>query len=68
MDRLDAMRIFDEVAGRGGFAGAARKLNLSPSVVTRAVARLERDIGVKLLIRTTRSVKLTHVGERYLAD
>lgn len=68
MDRLEAMRIFCEVADRGGFAGAARKLNLSPSVVTRAVAGLERDIGGKLLIRTTRSVKLTHVGERYLTD
>lgn len=68
MDRLEAMSIFCEVADRGGFAESARKLNLSPSVVTRAVARLERDIGAKLLIRTTRSVKLTHAGERYLAD
>lgn len=68
MDRLEAMRIFGEVADRGGFAGAARKLNLSPSVVTRAVAGLERDIGVPLLIRTTRSVKLTSAGEGYLAD
>lgn len=68
MDRLEAMRIFGVVADHGGFAGAARHLNLSPSVVTRAVAGLERDIGAKLLIRTTRSVKLTHAGERYLAD
>lgn len=68
MDRLEAMRIFGEVAERGGFAGAARKLNLSPSVVTRAISGLERDIGAKLMIRTTRSVKLTHAGERYLAD
>lgn len=68
MDRLEAMRIFGEVADHGGFAGAARKLNLSPSVTTRAVARLEHDIGAKLLIRTTRSVKLTDAGERYLAD
>ena len=68
MDRLEAMRIFGAVAEHAGFAGAARKLGLSPSVVTRAVAGLERDIGAKLLIRTTRSVKLTHVGERYLAD
>lgn len=68
MDRLEAMRIFGEVAERGGFAGAARSLRLSPSVVTRAVAGLERDIGARLLIRTTRSVKLTSVGERYLGD
>jgi DNA-binding transcriptional LysR family regulator len=68
MDRLDSMRIFAEVAVRGGFAEAARALNLSPSVVTRAVARLEREIGVPLLIRTTRSVKLTAAGERYLGD
>lgn len=68
MDRLEAMRIFSEVAERGGFAGAARSLNLGASVVTRAVARLEREIGAKLLIRTTRSVKLTSAGERYLSD
>lgn len=68
MDRLEAMRIFGAVAERGGFAGAARALNLGPSVVTRAVAGLERDIGAKLLIRTTRSVKLTSAGERYLTD
>jgi DNA-binding transcriptional LysR family regulator len=68
MDRLEAMSIFCEVADRGGFAQSARKLNLSPSVVTRAVARLERAIGAKLLIRTTRSVKLTQAGDRYLAD
>lgn len=68
MDRLEAMGIFAEVADRGGFADAARKLNLSPSVVTRAVASLEREIGARLLIRTTRSVKPTHAGERYLVD
>lgn len=68
MDRLEAMRMFGEVADRGGFAGAARRLNVSPSVVTRAIAALERDIGARLLIRTTRSVKLTQAGERYLAD
>lgn len=68
MDRLQAMRIFGEVAERGGFASAARALNLGASIVTRAVAGLERDIGARLLIRTTRSVKLTSAGERYLAD
>lgn len=68
MDRLDAMRIFAEVAERGGFAAAARGLNLSPAVVTRAVATLEQKIGAPLLIRTTRSVKLTSAGEQYLGD
>lgn len=68
MDRLEAMRIFGLVARHGGFAGAARALSLSPSVVTRAVAGLERDIGARLLIRTTRSVKLTSAGEAYLSD
>ena len=66
MDRIDAMRTFVAVAGRGSFAAAARQLHVSPTAVTRAVARLEDALGLMLLIRTTRSVRLTDQGAGYL--
>jgi DNA-binding transcriptional LysR family regulator len=62
------MRVFVRVAESGGFAGAARQLHMSPPAVTRAVAALEARIGARLLTRTTRSVKLTEAGGRYLED
>lgn len=68
MDRLQAMRVLVRIADTGGFAEAARQLHLSPPAVTRAVASLEDVIGARLLTRTTRTVKLTEVGERYVAD
>ncbi len=66
MDRLDAMRIFVAVASLGSFAEAARRLRLSPSVVTRSIAALEGELGLTLLSRTTRSLRLTERGEIYL--
>ncbi|KAK0350426.1 hypothetical protein LTR94_029081, partial [Friedmanniomyces endolithicus] len=51
-----------------GFAAAARRLDLSPAAVTRAIAGLEERLGVKLLLRTTRNVRLTEAGRRYLDD
>ncbi|WP_341895492.1 LysR family transcriptional regulator [Ferrovibrio terrae] len=68
MDRLDAMRIFISVAEKSGFAAAARQLNLSPPSVTRAVASLEERLGASLFQRSTRHVRLTEAGERFLAD
>lgn len=68
MDRLQTMTVFARVAEEGGFAAAARRLDLSPASVTRAVAELEARLGARLLHRTTRSVRLTQAGERYLAD
>lgn len=68
MDRIEAMRVFVTVAELGGFAPAARRLSLSPPVVTRAIASLEERVGSRLLQRTTRVVRLTEAGERYLAD
>jgi DNA-binding transcriptional LysR family regulator len=68
MDRWQAMRVFVKVAETGGFAEAARKLHMSPPAVTRAIAFLEETIGAQLLLRTTRSVKLTDAGQRYLSD
>src|SRR3954452_23706629 len=68
MDRLDAMAVFVAVADSRGFAQAARQLSLSPSAVTRMVAALEERLSTRLLQRTTRSVKLTDAGARYLAQ
>lgn len=67
MDRLLTMQVFQAVADEGGFAAAARALDMSPAAVTRCVADLERDVGARLLQRTTRQVSLTNVGEAYLA-
>jgi DNA-binding transcriptional LysR family regulator len=56
------------VAEEEGFAAAARRLQLSPPAITRAVASLEDTLGVKLLDRTTRYVRVTEAGRRYLED
>ena len=61
------MRIFVEVARRGSFAAVARDRDVDPSSVSRAVAQLEDDLGVRLFQRSTRRVALTEVGEIYLA-
>lgn len=66
MDQLRAMRVLVKVIDEGGFAKAARALDLAPPVVTRVVAELEDHLGARLLNRTTRSVTLTEVGERYV--
>ena len=62
MDRIDSVAVFAEVAERGSFAEAARRLNRSPAAVTRAVAELEARLGVRLLNRTTRAVSVTEPG------
>jgi len=66
MDRLHTMRVFAAVARLESFAEAARRLRLSPSVVTRSIAQLEDPLGLTLITRTTRSLRLTERGEVYL--
>ncbi len=68
MDQLQALRVFVAVAEARGFAAAGRQLQLSAPQVTRAVAALEQHLGARLLHRSTRHVRLTEVGERYLSD
>lgn len=68
MDRLQNMATFVAVAEEQSFSAAARRLNISPPVVTRAVAELEQILGVKLLNRTTRYVRPTEAGLRYVED
>lgn len=61
------MRVFQQVVDEGGFAAAARKLDLTPAAVTRLVGDLEKHLGVRLLQRTTRRLSLTPAGDAYLA-
>ncbi len=67
MDRLLSMRVFERVVDEGGFAAAARALDMSPPVVTRLVADLEDHLGTRLLQRTTRRQSLTDAGQAYLS-
>ncbi len=68
MDRIEAMTAFVTASDLGSLAGASRRLGRSPAAVTRAVAALERLVGTRLLNRTTRVVRLTEAGERYIAS
>ncbi|MES2949606.1 MAG: LysR family transcriptional regulator [Pseudomonadota bacterium] len=68
MDRFHLINTFVAVVDANGFAGAARKLNMSPPAVTRAINELEIHLGLRLLTRTTRSVRVTDAGERYAQD
>jgi DNA-binding transcriptional LysR family regulator len=67
MDRLLSMRVFERVVDEGGFAMAARALDMSPPVVTRLVADLEDHLGTRLLQRSTRRLSLTDAGQTYLS-
>ena len=66
MDRLEMLRTFVAVADHASFAEAARRLRVSPTAASRAVAALEHQLGSPLLRRTTRSVRLTEEGALYL--
>lgn len=68
MDRFMELTVFVAVAEEEGFAAAARRLQMSPPSVTRVIAGLEKRLGIKLLNRTTRYVRVTEAGERYLDD
>lgn len=66
MDRLLSMRVFQKVIDEGGFAAAARVLDMSPAGVTRLVTDLEQHLGTRLIQRTTRRLALTDAGQGYL--
>lgn len=68
MDKFHLLKVYVAVAEAEGFAAAARRLELSPPAVTRAIAALEDNLGVKLLQRSTRYVRTTDIGRRYLDD
>jgi len=66
MDRLEMLRTFVAVADLQSFAEAARRLRISPTAASRAVASLEASLDTVLLRRTTRSVRVTGEGAAYL--
>lgn len=65
MDRIEAMKIFIATLDEGSLAGAGRLLRRSPAAISRAIAFLEAHVGIELLHRTTRSLRLSEAGERY---
>ena len=65
LDRLTSMAVFVGAADAGSFAAAAGPLGLSPQMVARHVAALEKQLGIRLLNRTTRSQGLTESGRTY---
>lgn len=68
MDRLRSMKVFTIVVNQGGFTPASKVLHMTPQMVSHHIRQLENHLGVSLLSRTTRSVKLTHVGHNFLSD
>lgn len=67
IDKLRAIAIFSSVVDNGSFRGAAQSLGLAPSRVSETVSKLEKDLDVTLLYRSTRQLSLTHEG-RLLHD
>ncbi|MBO9123850.1 MULTISPECIES: LysR substrate-binding domain-containing protein [unclassified Rhizobium] len=65
MERSGEMEVFARVVRDGGFSAAARNLDLTPSAVSKLIARLEARLGTRLLLRTTRALTLTEEGEAY---
>lgn len=65
MDRLGNIEAFVEAAELASFTGAARRLRLSPSALSRRVAQLEAEMGVQLFHRTTRAVRLSDEGRAF---
>ena len=66
MVRLEDLVIFVSAADNGSLSAAARQLDVTPAVASMAVKRLENALGARLLARSTRSLRLTRDGERYL--
>jgi len=66
MDLLSNIKVFIKITELNSLAGAANKLNISPSSVSKQISSLEDYLGVRLLNRTTRSISLTNIGESYL--
>jgi DNA-binding transcriptional LysR family regulator len=62
---IEDLRTFVEIADAGGVSPAARRLGLSKSIVSRRLVRLEADLGVQLLARTTRGAALTEAGTTF---
>lgn len=68
MDRFHMMNVFVAVVEEESLAAGSRRLHISPSAVTRAIAALENRLSVKLLNRTTRFVRMTEAGQKFYDD
>lgn len=68
MDRLKQIETFVAVASRGSLTAAAQAEGVAPAVIGRRMDALEARLGVKLLLRTTRRLSLTHEGSAFLED
>ena len=68
MDKLKQLESFVSVVARGSLTGAAKSEGVAPAVMGRRLDALEERLGVKLLVRTTRRISLTHEGSAFLED
>ncbi|MES1988375.1 MAG: LysR family transcriptional regulator [Pseudomonadota bacterium] len=68
METLSSIESFVRSAELGSFSAAARRLSMTPGGVSKNVAKLETDLGVRLFFRSTRSLTLTEAGEHFLAQ
>ena len=68
MDKLKQLECFVSVATRGSLTAAARAEGVAPAIMGRRLDALEERLGVKLLVRTTRRITLTHEGSAFLED
>lgn len=66
MSKLDSMAMFVRVAELGSFSAVAREKGIARSIVTRHIAQLEKSLGIKLIMRSTRRLTLTSAGIAYL--
>ncbi|MFM8823064.1 MAG: LysR family transcriptional regulator [Limnohabitans sp.] len=66
MDKFNAMQVFVRVAEAGSFTAVANQQNVARSMITRQIAGLEKQLGSKLIVRSTRSLTLTTAGAAYL--
>ena len=68
MDKLKQLESFVSVAARGSLTAAAKMEGVAPAIMGRRLDALEERLGVKLLLRTTRRITLTHEGSAFLED
>ena len=68
MDKLKVFESFVSVATKGSLSAAARAEGVAPAIIGRRLDALESHLGVKLLLRTTRRISLTHEGSAFLEN
>ncbi|MBU2285501.1 MAG: LysR family transcriptional regulator, partial [Gammaproteobacteria bacterium] len=66
MKALDSLRIFVATQRKGSLSAAARSLSLSPATISRRISALEEELGVQLVDRTSRNLKVTEAGQAFL--